>query len=145
MRRGYTVAEYEERVERIRSRMPNVALATDVIVGLARRERRRVSQHARPARTPRVRHVIHVAAYSPRPGTYAFREQPDDVPAAVKHERLQAVEAVHAASAERINQRSLGRSVEVLVERCRRPAAPAARAATSSSTSTAALASSARS
>ena len=117
MRRGYTVAEYEERVARIRSRMPNVALATDVIVGS-------------PGETdPEFRNtldllerlafdVIHVAAYSPRPGTYAFREQPDDVPATVKHRRLQAVEAVHAASAEGINHRTLGRSVEVLVERC---------------------------
>src|SRR5262249_9767291 len=58
-----------------------------------------------------------VAAYSPRPGTFAYRNQPDDVAAEVKRERLQAVEAVHAASAGRINARLLGREVEVLVER----------------------------
>ena len=33
MRRGYTVAQFEERVARIRERMPHATLATDVIVG----------------------------------------------------------------------------------------------------------------
>ncbi len=60
--------------------------------------------------------TIHVAAYSPRPGTYAERNMPDDVPLALKKERLQVVEALHAASSARINQTLLGREVEVLVE-----------------------------
>ena len=116
MRRGYTVAEYEERVDRIRSRMPEVALATDVIVG-SPGESDAEFQHTLDL-LRRIRfNVIHVAAYSPRPGTYAYRHQLDDVPAEVKRERLQAVEALHALSAEVINRRLLGGSVEVLVER----------------------------
>ena len=61
--------------------------------------------------------VIHAAAYSPRPGTFAYRHQPDDVPLEVKKERLQVVEALHADSAARINRGLLGGIVEVLVER----------------------------
>ena len=38
MRRGYTNAEYREKIERIRDRIPNVSLATDLIVGLLRRD-----------------------------------------------------------------------------------------------------------
>ncbi|MEI6137588.1 MAG: TRAM domain-containing protein, partial [Chloroflexota bacterium] len=60
--------------------------------------------------------IIHVAAYSPRPGTYAARNMPDDVPLEVKKARLQVVEGIHAASSARINQRLLGLEVEVLVE-----------------------------
>ncbi len=116
MRRGYTVAEYEERVDRIRMRMPDVALATDVIVG-SPGETDAEFAHTLALLERLEFDVIHVAAYSPRPGTYAYREQPDDVPHDVKRARLHAVEAVHAASAERRNRRLLTRTTAVLVER----------------------------
>ncbi len=116
MRRGYTVAEYEERVERIRSRMPDAAIATDVIVGFPGETDEEFANTL--ALLERLEFdVIHVAAYSERPGTYATRNQPDDVPLEVKKARLQAVEAVHAESASRINRRLLRETVEVLVER----------------------------
>ena len=116
MRRGYTVAEYEERVARIRSRMPDVALATDVIVGAPGETDEEFANTV--ALLERTRFdVIHVAAYSPRPGTFAHRNQPDDVPREVKSARLQVIEALHAESAGAINARMLNRTVEVLVER----------------------------
>ena len=116
MRRGYTVAEYEERVERIRSRMPDAAIATDVIVGFPGESEEEFQRTV--ALLERIQfNVIHVAAYSPRPGTFAHRRQPDDVPLDVKKERLQVIEALHAQSAARINRRLLGEAVEVLVER----------------------------
>ena len=115
MRRGYTVADFEERVARIRSRMPDAAIVTDVIVGCpGETEAEFADTIALLERTQF--DIIHVAAYSPRPGTYAARNLPDDVPAEVKKERLHVVEALHAASSDRINQRLLGREVEVLVE-----------------------------
>ena len=116
MRRGYTVAEYEERLDRVRGRMPEAAIATDVIVGSpGETEQEFGNTVALLERTGF--NVIHVAAYSPRPGTYAARHQPDDVPREVKKERLAVVEELHADSAARINRRLLGRAVEVLVER----------------------------
>ena len=115
MRRGYTVEIFEERVARIRSRMPDAAIATDVIVGCpGETEAEFADTVALLVRTQF--DIIHVAAYSPRPGTYAARNMPDDVPLEVKKARLQVVEAIHAASSARINQRLLGLEVEVLVE-----------------------------
>ncbi|MFA7248529.1 MAG: tRNA (N6-isopentenyl adenosine(37)-C2)-methylthiotransferase MiaB [Dehalococcoidia bacterium] len=115
MRRGYTVADFEDRVARIRSRMPDAAIVTDVIVGCpGETEAEFADTVALLERTQF--DVIHVAAYSPRPGTYAARHLPDDVPAEVKQARLQVVEAIHAASSARINRELLGRQVEVLVE-----------------------------
>ena len=115
MRRGYTLAEFEERVARIRARMPDAAIVTDVIVGC------RGETEAEFADTVALLErtqfdIIHVAAYSPRPGTYAARNMADDVPAEVKKARLQVIEKLHAASSERINQRALGTTVEVLIE-----------------------------
>jgi tRNA-2-methylthio-N6-dimethylallyladenosine synthase len=116
MRRGYTVAEYEERVERIRSRIPDVALATDVIVGAPGETDAEFRNTV--ALLERIGFdVIHVAAYSPRPGTFAHRNQPDDVAHEVKRERLQVIEALHAQSAGVINARALHRTIQVLVER----------------------------
>jgi tRNA-2-methylthio-N6-dimethylallyladenosine synthase len=115
MRRGYTVAEFEERVARIRSRMPDAAIVTDVIVGCPG------ETDAEFAETLDLLErigfdTVHVAAYSPRPGTFAYRQMADDVPMDVKKARLQAVEAVHKASSERINQALLNKTVEILIE-----------------------------
>ncbi len=116
MRRGYTVGEYVERVERIRSRMPDAAIATDVIVGFPG-ETEEVFANTLALLERLQFDVIHVAAYSERPGTFATRNQDDDVPREVKKARLQRVEEVHAASAARINRRLLGETIDVLVER----------------------------
>jgi tRNA-2-methylthio-N6-dimethylallyladenosine synthase len=116
MRRGYTVAEYQERVEYIRKRMPDAALATDIIVGCPGETDAEFKNTL--ALLERIQFdVIHVAAYSPRPGTFAYRKQVDDVPREVKRERLQVIEALHAQSSGGINRRALGHDVEVLVER----------------------------
>ena len=116
MRRGYTVEQFEERVARIRMRMPAAVLATDVIVGCPGESEAEFAETI--ALLQRVQfNVIHVAAYSPRPGTYAHRNLPDDVSASVKQERLQAIETLHAGSAAAHNEQLVGRTVEVLVER----------------------------
>ena len=115
MRRGYAVELFEERVARIRARMPDAALATDVIVGCPGETEAEFAETV--ALLERVAFdVIHVAAYSPRPGTYAERRLPDDVPAEVKKARLQMIEGLHARSSERINQRLVGQTAEVLIE-----------------------------
>jgi tRNA-2-methylthio-N6-dimethylallyladenosine synthase len=116
MRRGYTVADFEDRVDRIRSRMPDAAIVTDVIVGCPGETDEEFQ--ATVELLERIQFdTIHVAAYSPRPGTYADRRLADDVPREVKKQRLQVVEELHAASSARINRAALGTTVEVLVER----------------------------
>ena len=116
MRRGYSVAEYEERVERVRRSMPDAAISTDVIVGCPGETEEEFQTTVRLIERTGF-NVIHAAAYSPRPGTYAFRNMEDDVPLGVKKERLQVIEALHADQSGRINRRVLGAGVEVLVER----------------------------
>ncbi len=116
MRRGYTVAQFEERVARIRERMPHATLATDVIVGCPGESDAEFRETVDLLERMRF-NVIHVAAYSPRPGTYASRKMEDDVPREVKGERLQVIERLHAESAARHNASLLGGRLEVLVER----------------------------
>ena len=114
MKRGYTVERYLNLVEKLRARIPDVAIATDIIVGMCG-ETDQEFQHTLELLEKVRFDVVHVAMYSPRPGTRAA-EWEDDVPAALKRERLHAVERVQERIATEINQRFLGETVEVLVE-----------------------------
>ncbi len=114
MLRRYTVARYKELVAKIRRRIPNVALATDVIVGFPGETEEQFMNTYDLLREIRF-DVVHVAAYSPRPGTAAGR-LPDDVPPQEKERRRRAVEELQRQIAAEINAQFLGQTVEVLIE-----------------------------
>jgi tRNA-2-methylthio-N6-dimethylallyladenosine synthase len=114
MGRRYTVAEYRELVTRIRAAVPGTALATDVIVGFCGESEAQFQNTYRLLEELRF-DMVHVAAYSPRPGTPAARWA-DDVPAAEKERRRQAVDDLQERIVGEINARFLGQAVEVLVE-----------------------------
>jgi tRNA-2-methylthio-N6-dimethylallyladenosine synthase len=114
MVRRYTVEEYKRLVEAIRERVPGAALATDVIVGFPGETVAEFEETLRLLEEVRF-DVVHVAAYSPRPGTAAAR-LPDDVPPEEKERRRRAVEELQEGIAREVNQGLLGQVVEVLVE-----------------------------
>ena len=58
----------------------------------------------------------HLAMYSPRPGTVSARRMDDDVPPEEKKRRWDALDALQEQVVGEINRRSLGETVEVLVE-----------------------------
>lgn len=114
MKRGYTVDEYCERIARVRELWPTISLSTDVIVGFCG-ETEQEFQHTLDLLEKIRFDVVHVAAYSVRPGTVAARWE-DDVPLAEKKRRLHAVEELQARIALELNQQHLGKVEEVLVE-----------------------------
>lgn len=115
MRRGYTAEHYRRLIEEIRSRVPGVGLSTDVIVGFPH-ETEEQFQKTFDLLADLKFDVVHVAAYSMRPGTIAAERLPDNVPLAVKRERLRRVEKLQEEVAAEINARLLGKTIEVLVE-----------------------------
>jgi tRNA-2-methylthio-N6-dimethylallyladenosine synthase len=115
MKRGYTVQYYRELVERIRLAIPNVALATDVIVGFPGETLEQFQRTIGLLSDLRF-DTVHVAAYSPRPGTTAARRFKDDIPLSEKKRRLQEIEELQGNIASEINARLLGHNMEVLVE-----------------------------
>ncbi len=115
MRRGYTVERYRELVHTIRRKIPQISLSTDIIVGFPG-ETEEQFEHSLSLLKEMRFDVIHVAAYSPRPGTIAWREYQDNIPVEVKKERLNKIEELQAAVASEINSQLQGRQVEVLVE-----------------------------
>ncbi|MFQ5812776.1 MAG: tRNA (N6-isopentenyl adenosine(37)-C2)-methylthiotransferase MiaB [Anaerolineae bacterium] len=114
MVRGYTLDQYRRLVARIRQRIPGLSLATDVIVGFPGETEEQFMSTYRLLEEIRF-DVVHVAAYSPRPGTAASR-LPDDVPQEEKERRRKIIEELQEDIAGEINQRLLGETVEVLVE-----------------------------
>jgi tRNA-2-methylthio-N6-dimethylallyladenosine synthase len=114
MGRGYTVAGYRDLVARIREAIPGVGLATDVIVGFPGETRSQFEATYRLLEQVRF-DMVHVAAYSPRPGTPAERLA-DDVPPEEKEWRRQAVDDLQERIVGEINARLLDQAVEILVE-----------------------------
>jgi len=115
MRRGYTVEHFRQLVAEIRSKIPGVALSTDVIVGFPSESEEQFRQTFNLLSELRF-DTIHIAGYSPRPGTSAARELVDNVPADEKRRRLNLIEQLHESIATDINAQLLGNTVEVLVE-----------------------------
>src|SRR5256886_6532682 len=114
MKRGYTLDEYRDRIEQLRTLWPGVSLSTDIIVGFCG-EAEEEFQHTLDLLEEVRFDVVHVAAYSVRPGTVAARWE-DDIPLAEKKRRLHAVEEVQARIALELNEPSIGKVEEVLVE-----------------------------
>jgi tRNA-2-methylthio-N6-dimethylallyladenosine synthase len=115
MKRGYTLSEYRERIARVRELWPGISLSTDIIVGFCD-ETEEEFQHTLDLLEEIRFDVVHVAAYSVRPGTVAARWE-DNVPHAEKMRRLHALEEVQARIAFDLNQVLVGKREEVLVEK----------------------------
>jgi tRNA-2-methylthio-N6-dimethylallyladenosine synthase len=115
MHRGYRADDYRRLVERIRCRLPQVSIATDIIVGFPGESERQFQATYDLLAELRL-DVAHVARYSARPGTVASRRMDDDVPEAEKDRRFRALEDLQTVVAAEINARLVGETVEVLVE-----------------------------
>jgi tRNA-2-methylthio-N6-dimethylallyladenosine synthase len=115
MGRGYDVGNYRKLVGEIRSKIPEIALSTDILLGFPG-ETEEQFQETADLLSELNFDTVHIAAYSPRPGTLAARQLEDDVPPAEKKRRVEHIERLQEKIATAINARLKGQLVEVLVE-----------------------------
>ena len=115
MRRGYTVAEYEALIARLRAAIPHVGLSTDVIVGFPGETNAQFEESMALMRRINP-DMIRIAKYSPRPLTYSARRLPDDVPETEKERRRVAMETQLRDRLTEKNAPLAGQWVEVLIE-----------------------------
>ncbi|MBQ1798450.1 MAG: tRNA (N6-isopentenyl adenosine(37)-C2)-methylthiotransferase MiaB, partial [Muribaculaceae bacterium] len=115
MNRKYTRAWYLDRVARIRAAMPQCAITTDVFTGFHDE-----TEDDFALTLSLMREVGFDAAfmfkYSERPGTFAARNLPDNVPEEVKIDRLNRLIALQNELSLCSNRRDVGHTFEVLVE-----------------------------
>lgn len=115
MKRGYTTDDYRALIANIRARIPNASIATDIIVGFPG-ETEKQFQGTYDILQELKLDVAHLAMYSPRPNTASAARFPDDVPPQEKERRRIAIDELQSTVVAEINQKFLGRTVEVLVE-----------------------------
>ena len=114
MRRTYDRARYEDRLALIREAVPDCAITTDIIVGFPGETEADFEQTLEVVEEARYDSAF-TFVFSPRRGTEAA-DLDDQVPHAVKRERMERlVPAVQRIAAER-SQRFVGRTMEVLAE-----------------------------
>ena len=114
MSRGYTRERYLEIVRRIRERVPSVTLTTDIIVGFPG-ETDEQFEETLEVMSEAAFDSGYLFKYSPRPGTRAVREFPDDVPEELKQERLERVIRLQTELTRFANEAMVGGIHEVLV------------------------------
>lgn len=115
MKRGYTTDDYRRLVRRIREVVPETAVHTDIIVGFPG-ETETQFQRTYDLLAELKLDKVHLAMYSPRPGTVSERRMTDDVSPEEKKRRWDVLDKLQEQVVGEINRRSLGKTVEVLVE-----------------------------
>ena len=115
MKRGYTQKDYRELVERIRKNIPDCSIATDIIVGFPGETDEQFKETYRVLADLKL-DVAHLARYSAREGTVATRRMDDNTPDAEKMRRFRMLEELQEEIVNEINQKYLGRTVDVLFE-----------------------------
>ncbi len=115
MKRGYTREEYRSLIHRVRRIIPNAAIHCDIIVGFPG-ETVEQFQDTYDILAELQLDKVHLARYSPRPGTVSTRRMVDDVPDAEKRRRFQLLEALQKEILTEKMRGHLGETVEVLVE-----------------------------
>ena len=115
MNRKYTRAWYLGRVAAIRRILPDCSITTDIFVGYHSE-----TEEDHQQSLSLMREVGYDSAfmfkYSERPGTYASRHLPDDVPEEVKLHRLNELIALQNELSAESYRKDIGHEYEVLVE-----------------------------
>jgi tRNA-2-methylthio-N6-dimethylallyladenosine synthase len=115
MKRGYTALEYKQRIRRLRTVRPEIAVSTDIIVGFPGETERDFEATLKLVSDVQFDQSF-CFVYSRRPGTPAA-SLPDEIDASVKRERLARLQGLLDAQSLAISQTMVGGIERVLVER----------------------------
>jgi tRNA-2-methylthio-N6-dimethylallyladenosine synthase len=116
MNRMYTVERFKELVAKMRKRMPNMSISTDIIVGFCGETEEEFMESYNLIKDEKI-DLVYVSKYSERPGTSAEKELKDDIPLDVKIDRFEKITEVMKGVSHEYNQQFLGKTVQVLVEK----------------------------
>ena len=115
MRRGITREKTEELLDRIRQAVPHIAIRTTLIAGHPGETEADFEEMMRFVEKSRFDR-LGVFTYSHEENTHSF-SMPDDVPAAKKQERLDAIMELQQGISLELNERKVGTSMKVLIDR----------------------------
>ncbi|MHC4124633.1 MAG: tRNA (N6-isopentenyl adenosine(37)-C2)-methylthiotransferase MiaB, partial [Planctomycetota bacterium] len=115
MNRHYTSAEYLKLLDTARAIVPDIAIASDFIVGFPDESENDFQDTVDLVTKARYKNCF-VFKYSPRPGTKADDKLPDNIPVELKKERNYELLAVQEKTSNELSKNFLNKKVKVLVE-----------------------------
>ena len=115
MNRKYTREDYLRKVEAIRRIIPGCGLSTDIFVGYHNESEADFQQTLSLVREVQFDSAF-MFKYSERPGTYAAKHLPDNVPEEEKIRRLNELIALQTEISAQRNAQEVGKTFDVLVE-----------------------------
>ena len=90
MNRGYTAGHYKNLIKKIRKKIPDIKISTDIIVGFPSETKKQFQNTVKLAKEIKF-DKAYVSQYSPRPGTAAAK-LPDNIPKKEKKKRWQVLD-----------------------------------------------------
>jgi len=115
MKRGYTALEFKQKIRKLRAVRPDICISSDFIVGFPGETDEDFEKTMKLIEDIGFDQSFSFI-FSSRPGTPAANLD-DDTPMAVKHQRLERLQAAINANARQINQAMVGSVQRVLVEK----------------------------
>lgn len=112
MNRDYTIQKYKNLIKKIRKKIPDIALSTDIIVGFPGETKEQFKNTAKLLREIKF-DMVYIAQYSSRPGTAATKMD-DDVPQKEKKRREKVLTEILKKTALGKNKKYIGKIVKIL-------------------------------
>jgi len=113
MNRDYTVQKYKNLIKKIRKKIPDITLSTDIIVGFPGETKEQFKNTAKLLEETKF-DMVYIAQYSSRPGTAATKME-DDVPQKEKKRREKVLTEILKKTALGKNKKYIGKTVKVLL------------------------------
>ncbi len=114
MNRAYIVEKYKDLVRKIRKKIPNISLSTDVIVGFPAETKNQFQNTVKLFKEMKF-DMAYIAKYSPRPHTKAL-ELKDDISKKEKQIRWLALTKILEKTALENNKKYVGKEVDMLID-----------------------------
>jgi len=119
MNRPYTIEYYKNLVKKIRERIPDIALSTDIIVGFPGETEKQFENTIKLFKEIKF-DMAYIFKYSPRPGTAASKME-DTVPQKERNIREKILTEILKETALGNNKKYINKEIEVLVENKKSP------------------------
>lgn len=120
MNRRYTIEQFVEVINRLKKRIPDIAIGTDMIVGFCGETEEQFQKTVDLYKEVDF-DISYTAMYSPRSGTAAYRAFKDDVSIEEKKRRWRVMQDLMEKIVLRKNTSFVGKTVSVLVDRYKEP------------------------
>ncbi len=119
MNRHYTTDRLRELTQKLRTRIPNISISTDIIVGFCGETEEEFMESCNLIEELKI-DLIYISQYSERKGTLAQKQFEDDVPLEIKKDRFRRITELMKGISYKYNQQFKDKKVKILVERIRK-------------------------